>query len=323
MATRVKIKKKKATPVGFRARDFAHPDERRAKLVGLGVSAAIFLVILGVLAATPIRLPLMAAWAGWNLLAVIYFSLGANGAELRRLGGSAPAGLREAPKLTCEAVEKQSSAVGVAADALLGREAQELTTVGHVIVVPQDLPKRLGPAEMWALVAREIGHIKAGHVTLLSLCRRVEDEKSPLLRGLGLPLRWPIRALASWQWFAALTADRMSVLLTRDRRIVAAALLKQATARVEGITTAEIDEYLSRHGSLAAQSSEVTTHFKLGEVLREREGLLLRLRGIAQYAESEEYGLARQRLETAYRAAQKTDAGIPDPPGAPPGGEAA
>jgi hypothetical protein len=155
------------------------------------------------------------------------------------------------------------------------------------------------------------------------LCRRVEDEKSPVLRVLGLPLRWMVRALGGWQWYAALTADRMSVLLTRDRRIVVAALLKQATMRVEGITIAEIDDYLSRHGSLAAQSAEVTTHFKLGEVLRERQGLLLRLRGIAQYAESEEYALARDRLQAAYRAVQKSESGLPDPPAAPPSGEAA
>ena len=314
MAVRVKVKRGKPTPVRFTADDFAHPDERRAKRTGVGLGVGAIAVILGLLALTGLRFPLMGAWAGWTLLALIYYTRGSNRSELRRLAGGRGAS-RAMPDSLAETAATQGRTLGVLAGVVLAGEAQELVTVGNTVVVPASLTERLNRAEMWALVAREMGRLKAGHIGLLSLCRRVEEERNMLLRGLAFPLRALVRALANWRWFAALTADRMAMVLTRNRRVVAAALLKQATAGVEGITTAEIDEYLRRQGGVIAQSADVTTHFKLGEVLREREGLLLRLRGIGQYAEAEEYKRACERLDAAYRKAQKTADRIPLPAG--------
>jgi hypothetical protein len=319
MAVRVKIKKKKRKPtaVKFTAGDFAHPDERRAKLTGIGIGAALILVILGFAALMPLRLQLMPAWAGWTLLGLLYLYFGASGAELRRLTRDA----EEAPISVADIVSKQARIVGVAAEAAVAVEAPEPVTVKNVVIVPQALQQRVSQAEMWALIAREIGHIKAGHVGLLGLCRRVEDERRLLYRLLALPLLAMVRALANWRWYAALTADRMAVVLSRDRRSVAAALLKQATAGVEGITPAEIDEYLKGHGAITAHSAEVTTHFKLGQALRDREGLMTRLRAISMFIESDEYKQACARLDAAYRKTQKTDPGAPAPPnGSQPGG---
>jgi len=311
MAVKVKVQKKKPAPVRFTVRDFGHPDERRAKLTGIGIGVGVILVILGIIALIPLRLQLMPVWAGWALLALVYFYAGANGAELRQLTKGSGAVLHD---FVADTVSKQARIVGVAAQAPVAAGITELMTVKRTILLPQDLPRRLSQSEMWALIAREMGHIKAGHVGWLSLCRRVEEERRLVYRLLALPLRWMVRGLGNWRWYAAMTADRMSLVLTRDRRAVGAALLKQATAGVEGISASEIDEYLRRQGTIAAQSAEVTTHFKLGEVLRGRAGLMERLRAVGQYAESEEYKQACARLDAAYRKAQKTDTGIPAPP---------
>ena len=313
MAVKVKLKKHKLTPVKFTARDFAHPDERRAKLIGIGIGAAVILVILGLAALTPVRLQLMIAWAVWALLSFVHFYRGAGGAELRRW----TAGGARSPDLA-EMVSKQARIVGVAAEAVTAAQAPEMITVGRTIVVPGGLQQRLSRAETWALIAREIGHIKAGNAGLLGLCHRVEDERRLLYRLLALPLRPLVRALASWRWYAALTADHLALVLSRDRRSVAAALLKQATAGVEGIQPAEIDEYLSRPGAVTAQSADVITHYKLGEALRDREGLTLRVRAVGMYAETEEYRQACARLDAAYLKAHKTETGLSAP--AAPGG---
>lgn len=313
MAVRLKIKVKKPTPIRFAASDFAHPDERRAKLTGIAVGVAAYLLVLGLAALTPVRLQLMVAWTVWTLGALLYFTVGASGSEVRRLVGGAETVPGPAIDRLADTVAKQARAVGVPAAAVVAAGVSETTTVGSLILVPPVLLQRLSAAEVWALTAREIGHIKAGHVGLLSVCRRAGGEASLPLRILALPLQPLARALANWQWYAALTADHMSLVLTRDRRVAAAALLKQATAGVQDITAEEIDEYLKRHGSITAQTAEVMTHFKLGEVLRSRSGLTERLRALGMYAESDEYKRACDRLDAAYAKAQKTDEGIPLP----------
>ena len=104
----------------------------------------------------------------------------------------------------------------------------------------------------------------------------------------------------------------MALILTRDRKVVASALLKQAAAGAD-VSAAEIDEYLSRPGDIAAQSAEVTTHFKLGEVLRERQDLMQRLRAIGEYSDSQEYRTACDKLNAAYRKAQPLAGEAPPP----------
>jgi len=318
MAVKVKIKKKKPTRVQFTAADFAHPDERRARLVGISAGAGVTLAILGLLALTPWRLQLMTVWLVWSLLALFYFYLGADGAELRELTRGA-GGPRDSLSAI---VNRQARMAGVSAEAAVSASAPEFMTVRNAIVAPRDLLERLGQAELWGLTAREIGHITAGHVGLLGLCRRVEEERRALYRILALPLRAMVRALANWRWYAAMTADQMAMVLTRDRRVLAAALLKQATAGVEGVSAAEIDEYLSRSGEITAQSADVTTYFKLGEVLRGREGLMMRLRAMGQYAESEEYRQACARLDAAHGRSRRGEAASGGPPGAAPPADA-
>jgi hypothetical protein len=312
--TKLKIKAKKPTPIRFATADFAHPDERRAKLTGIGVGVGAFLVILGVAALTPLRLQLVIAWTAWTVLALLYFVAGASGSELRRLAGGAENVPRPALDALTDTVAKQARAVGIPAAAVVAAGASEMMTVRGLVLVPPVVLQRLSAAEIWALTAREIGLIKAGDVGLLSLCRRVGANASTPMRILALPLQPLARALANWQWYAALTADHMGMVLTRDRRVVAAALLKQATAGIQDISAAEIDEYLKRHGSITAQTAEVMTHFKLGEVLRSRSGLTERLRAIGMYAESDDYKRACDRLDAAYAKAQKDDAGVPQPP---------
>jgi Zn-dependent protease with chaperone function len=310
VAVKVKLeKKKKAVPVRFAAADFAHPDERRARLIGIGIGAGAVLAILGLVALTPIRLQLMPAWVAWALIALAYYGVGLERQELQQAVRPGPDRQRAAPSELTDIVNKQARLVGVVAQAALAAEGAELRTVRNTVIVPEQLVARLTPGERWALVGREMGHIKAGHVGLGGLCRRVVREGRVLGRGLRLPLVPLVRGLGNWRWLAELSADRMALVLTRDRKVLAAALLKQAIAGEEGITAAEIDEYLSRQGGLTAQSAEVTTHFRLGEVLREREDLMFRLRAIAQYAEAEEYRRACERLDTGQRKAQEAQPG--------------
>ena len=303
MAVKVKLQKKKPAPVKFKAADFAHPDELRSKLVGLAVGVGAIAVVLGLLALVPLRPHLQIAWGAWTLLALVYYLRG-NRRELRRMMGDARGARGATPEAVADMVAKQARALGVVAEVAVVAEAQEIATLGNTIVVPQEMQQRLSPAEMWSLIARQMGHVKAGSVRLRNLCRRVDQEKLILLRGLGLPLRPLARALAHWRWHTELTADRMALVLTRDRKVVAAALLKGAVGGADGVSVAEIDEYLKRPGSLTVHSAEVTTHFKLGQVLRDRGELMHRLRGIAQYAESEEYKQACERLDTAQRKDQ-------------------
>jgi len=315
MAEKVRIKRKKPPRVHFTAADFAHPDEARARLIAIGVGVGFAAVVLALLALTPLRTQLMAAWGGWVLLALIFYTIAADRRELRRLGVGGKRG-QQAPEQLADIVRKQTRAVGVAAEVAITQEGAAAMTVRGVILIPEGVRQRLTPAEMWVLIAREVGRIKAGDVGLGNLSRRLDTEERALLRLLALPLRPLARALANWRWYAELTADHMALILTRDRKVVAAALLKQAAMGVEGVTVAEIDAYLNRPGGLIAQSAEVTTHFKLGEVLRARGDLMQRLRATGQYADADEYRAACAKLDAAHRKAQKTQAGAPTGPSA-------
>jgi Zn-dependent protease with chaperone function len=303
VAVKVKLEKKKAVPVRFAAADFVHPDERRARLIGIGIGAGVFLVILGLTALTPIRMQLMPAWAGWTLIALAYYAIGLERQELRPATRPGPGRQRSAPSELTDMVNKQARLVGVVAQPAVTPQGAEIMTVRNTVLVPEQLPGRLSPGELWALIGREMGHIKARHVGLGGLCRRVVGERRALARALRLPLIPLVRGLANWRWLAELSADRMALVLTRDRKVLAAALLKQAIVGEQDITSAEIDEYLSRHGGLTAQSAEVTTHFRLGEVLREREDIMFRLRAIAQYADAEEFKRACEKLDAGQRKA--------------------
>lgn len=313
MAVKVKLEKKKAVPVRFAAADFAHPDERRARLTGIGIGAGVILIVLGVVALTRIRLQLMPAWVAWAVIALAYYGIGLERQELRQRPRPGPGRQLPVPSELTDMVNKQARLVGVVAQAAVTAQGAEITTVRNMIVVPEQLPGRLSPGETWALIGREMGHIKAGHVGLGGLCRRVIGEQRVLGRGLRLPLIPLVRGLGNWRWLAELSADRMALVLTRDRKVLAAALLKQAIVGEQGITPGEIDEYLSRHGGLTAQSAEVTTHFRLGEILREREDLMFRLRAIAQYAEAEEYRQACEKLDAGQRKIQEPQPGGPKP----------
>lgn len=322
MAVKVKLQKKKPAPVKFAVTDFAHPDERRARLTGLGIGVGAIIVILGLAALMPYRVQLTAAWAAWAVLAAVYYAVAGERREQRELVNDARRSKRTPPDEIVDMARKQTRLVGVAAHVVAAGAETELTAVGDTLVVPEGLRERLSPGEVWAVIARHVGHLKAGHVRLRNLCRRVNREERVLARVLALPLRALARGLANWRWYAEMTADRLALVLTRDRKVLAAALLKEAIVGAEGITTADIDEYLKRHGSLAAQSAEVTTHFRLGEVLRAREDLMYRLRAIGQYAESEEYKQACDKLDAGQRKDSEAPAGgskasDKDAPGAP------
>lgn len=291
-------KRRKPSPVRFTAADFAHPDTTRARLMGMAGGVGAIAAISGLLYLMPDRQLWMTVWGAWVVLALAYYSTVSDQRELRQARVTGRSTRYMVPQSLGDMVSNLARAAGVHARIAPTRHGDAVATVRNTILLPVTLWQRLSPAELQALAGREIGHIKAGNVALRSLCRRLEAEQSPL-RLLAVPLLPLAGALSSWRLYADLSADRMALILTRDRRSLAAALLKQALAPDGGVSDTAIDEYLGREFGVSSNRAEVIMHFKLRDVLQARGDLLQRLRAIGLYLDSQEYRDACAKLDGA------------------------
>ena len=178
--------------------------------------------------------------------------------------------------------------------------------LGHQIVITEPLRDQLTPVELRAVLARQVGHIAAGHRPWFALRRRVL-RAHPLVRGtVGLPLVPLALALSSWEHTAHLTSDRYALLLVPDPRAVAAALLKLAILHdpASEIVIEEVDWFLAARAQGQEEEQRVTAHFKIDRYLERHHDLNVRLQDLAYFATSDLYRELSRRVRTQSSAAR-------------------
>jgi Zn-dependent protease with chaperone function len=290
---RVKIKRpEKARSV--RAPDFRHPLDVRERRAGLGITAGVLGLLVLLVAITPGHLRAAAGVVIWALLCFVAFGPAGDSVELKEHNPARAAEAQErawAARLVgqlgrIEAKMPQRASGRTRVSSVAG----SIQTIGRTILVPARLRECLSEQEISLLLAREVGHIRAGHPRLLGLVRRMAVAK-PLVRIGGFPAFMLALVLRRWMLYAEFTADRFALALFPDLKLFSQAALKQAISSEpdQPLTMKEVEQHLARTDLSHPMEEELATHFKLGEYMRERADLFSRLREAAAFIRSDKF----------------------------------
>lgn len=312
MARRVKIKQRKPSGArevsGLRLVDFAHPSDLREKttafIVGFGGPAGIVL-LLYVMPKRDFTAPLALAWTVLAFLAHFWFRPWQELRSIRKnpANSAEDVAFGNVVGMMLDRIERlYPGASGVRA--MVVSSGAEPVAVGRTILVPAGLRGKMSESEMLALLAHHVGHVAAGHARWLNMVRSV-NLLPQLFYWLSLPVLPLAQMLRRWSSYADATADRFAALVAGEGKLVAQAILRLALTlepAEQRISAEEISAHLARTEGLKAEESEIVTHFRLGEYLKERPDLYARLRQVVAYANSQAFKTAQAKLRPASQA---------------------
>lgn len=159
------------------------------------------------------------------------------------------------------------------------------------VVVHTSLVELLTPAELQAVLAHELGHLKCDHGVWLSLAN-VIAASALQVPGLGVLLYRNIEtALMRWVRAAELTCDRAALLVAQDPKVVCSVMMKLAGGSPSLASELSVDAFLEQ-----ARSYDDATTSGLGWYLRNAQSSqlshplpVLRAKEIDRWAQSDEY----------------------------------
>jgi Zn-dependent protease with chaperone function len=168
------------------------------------------------------------------------------------------------------------------------------------IILTTELVSLLRPEELEIMLAREVAHIKYGHLRLERALTYIHTA-SPVVSLAFAPVRFWATLMGEWLDVSEYTADRAAVLVSGDPGLVNATLVKAAAAAdpQSGMTADYIDEFLHKpkgHGGL--NSSEVEQSFKLNRFIESQPNLRDRIAQVAEFYSSEEGQEMLEKLAT-------------------------
>ncbi|MGQ9732023.1 MAG: M48 family metalloprotease [Candidatus Zipacnadales bacterium] len=195
---------------------------------------------------------------------------------------------------------------------------------GSVLVSNQVLTV-LQPEELAAAIAKQLGHLKSGHVAA-DLAITYIRNSNPLLKLVALPVTLMSFLMRGWQDMIDYTADRCSLLITRRLQSCTASMVKLAAAAVRvtqiserdkrkaekrkqsrldeaktdrelaaeeaertlaEISPEELDAYLAGRGELTDDAVQVERAFKISRFIEQQRNLKDRIRRLSEWAETE------------------------------------
>jgi Zn-dependent protease with chaperone function len=98
-----------------------------------------------------------------------------------------------------------------------------------------------------------------------------------------------------------ITADRVTLLLTRNARLLSATMLKIAVAAdpEATISAEDVEGYLNQQSKMQVSLVGVSTHFKLGQTIHANPFLNERLKALVEFAASDAYKEAIAKMDAA------------------------
>jgi hypothetical protein len=137
-------------------------------------------------------------------------------------------------------------------------------------------------------------------------------------------LVWPavlygVLLRAFWLESAEQSADRLTLLLMKNSKILLSALLKQQAAsdpimQEMRITSTDVDNFVRQEGEIGFAGDEISTQYKIGSAIHENPYLEERVQAINRWAKSPEY---REALKKLAETKAGTLNATPGKPGAP------
>jgi Zn-dependent protease with chaperone function len=157
------------------------------------------------------------------------------------------------------------------------------------IIVTTAMVKLLRRDELSVMLAREVAHLKFGHVRLERALWWMRVAQ-PLLRIALLPLlMWSV-VMGEWLDLIEYTADRAAVLVAGAPGLVTATIVKVAAAADphSGVTVQDLEDYLSQGRKGEFDSVNMERQFKLNRFVESIPNLRDRIEQIGEFNESEE-----------------------------------
>lgn len=172
---------------------------------------------------------------------------------------------------------------------LPGKTGKIVTTAGML--------GALNDEELALMVAREMGHIKAGHPRMMIVVTFML-RANPAIKVLLFPITAMAIFLRGWMDLAEATADRMALLMSGRPSLMNAALVKVAVAMDQEaeINRQELEAYLDKSADMATDAGQIERHFKMGEFLNRHPALKERIEEIREFLKTEEGQQAMQKM---------------------------
>lgn len=170
------------------------------------------------------------------------------------------------------------------------------------VVLHTSLIDLLTPAEIQAVIAHELGHLKCEHSVYLTLANLIMVAAGQVLPLGGLLTQRLQAQILEWVRCAEFTCDRAALLATQDARTVASVLMKLSGGSPTLAPQLNLDAFLEQ-----ARSYDDLSNTEVGEVLKQLRTSelthpvpVLRAREIDRWASSQSYDrLLRRDLSDA------------------------
>lgn len=170
------------------------------------------------------------------------------------------------------------------------------------IVLHTSLISMLTPAEIQAVMAHELGHLKCEHGVYLTLANLILLAAGQLPNLGGLIAQGLQSQILQWLRCAEFSCDRAALLATQDPRIVSSVLMKLAGGSPNLAWQLNLDAFLAQ-----AKTYDIISESDLGRIFKEAQSAqlthplpVLRAREIQRWASSKEYESVLQRQEIVY-----------------------
>ncbi|MEB3163925.1 MAG: M48 family metallopeptidase [Prochlorothrix sp.] len=179
------------------------------------------------------------------------------------------------------------------------------------MVIHTSLLDLLTPAEIQAVMAHELGHLKCDHGVYLTLANLLilAAEQIP---AWGLSLAQNLQEqLMEWVRCAEFTCDRAALLVSQDPRIVASVLMKLTGGSPQLAAQLNLDAFIAQ-----AKAYEASTATDLGQLMRQMQTAprshplpVLRAWEIDRWGSSPEYHKLLQSAKSGYNSKAKSTGG--------------
>ena len=159
------------------------------------------------------------------------------------------------------------------------------------IVIHTSLLDLLTPAEIQAVIAHELGHLKCDHGVYLTLANLIVLAAGQISPIGGIVMQNLQAQLLEWVRCAEFTCDRAALLVAQDPKIVASVLMKLTGGSPALASQLNLEAFLAQ-----ARSYDDVTSSELGALLKQAQTAqrthpvpVLRAREIDRWASSQDY----------------------------------
>ncbi len=181
----------------------------------------------------------------------------------------------------------------------------------HFYMVTQGAINLLSPPELDCLTLRSLIQGRQRQAARLNLIQAMTATPAPV-RLLVWPMNlYSVLLQLSWSELANQTADRLTLLLLRDYKLLMRAILKMHSAfdqiMIESeVTPEDVESYVNQAGRISVEGTEISTQYKIGSAISANPFLEERLKALTDWSKSKEYQDALQKLAEARGKAAPT-----------------